>query len=141
MPTKTLDSTDYMIVSEEIIDILDLTNDEVEQILDDNMISSQNFEALNSPRMINSEPQYCNRIPRINLASNLTKIPLPVLDCHEGKSIEMRPLETSNIDINVTRPKIASKHNADVTSVAVTVTKKKSGRTKGARQISMFSFF
>lgn len=187
MPMKSpLDSTDYMIVtSEEIIDILDLTNDEVEQILDDNMISSQDFDTFNSPRF--------NRVPRINFATNLTKVdhhhspsptpppppPLPsAADYYEGKTIDMRSsLETPTINLdsiamvennennndeaaidNVV-PKLATM-TTSIPTVAVQSTtlttptsmepaitviadqmstvKKKSGRTKGARQISTY---
>lgn len=177
VPMKAFDNTDYMIVSSEaIIDILDLTNDEVEQILDDNLISSQDFEMLNSPRL--SQP--FNRIPRINLATNLTKVASPRLHAqYEGKNIDMRPLETPTIDLvstmttptaavatttmtlatsttttatatmttTATTTAMAAEMDAETNDTAklitmpVSVNKKKSGRTKGARQISMFPHF
>lgn len=155
MPMKSFDTTDYMIVSsEEIIDILDLTNDEVEQILDDNMISTQDFDALNSPRPIAQQSMHhqFNRVPRINLATNLTKIASPLMAEHEGKTIDMRPLETPTIDLDtMTATETESTTLETTTTAAITttklitvmpqpaqvqVTKKKSGRTKGARQIS-----
>lgn len=151
MPMKSLDNTDYMIVSsEEIIDILDLTNDEVEQILDDNMISTQDFDTLNSPRPSQSMQQF-NRMPRINFATNLTKIASPLMAEHEGKTIDMRPLETPTIDLDTNATETEST-TLDTTKLItmmpmpvpmpapVQITKKKSGRTKGARQISMFFF-
>lgn len=145
MPMKAFDSTDYMIVSsEEIIDILDLTNDEVEQILDDNLISSQDFDTLNSPRLSQSTTTQYNRVPRINLATNLTKIASPLIVEPEDKGIDMRPLETPTINLDTTtefddaeRPK--STDTTKLITMQVPITKKKSGRTKGARQISMFS--
>lgn len=154
LPMKTFDNTDYMIVSEEIIDILDLTNDEVEQILDDNMISSHDFDTLNSPRLTQSQiqiqqpPTYSSRIPRINLATNLTKAPSPIIvnvtEC-EGKTIDMRPLETPTINLDAAAAaadiECVTGDTGKVATTAVSapllVTKKKSGRTKGARQISM----
>lgn len=165
LPMKTLDNTDYMIVSEEIIDILDLTNDEVEQILDDNMISSHDFDTLNSPRLTQSQtqsqtqshsqsqthqpPTYSSRVPRINLATNLTKTssPIDVADAQcEGKTIDMRPLETPtiNLDTTVTQTGDTAKVATTLTvsaSEPVIATKKKCGRTKGARQISMHELF
>lgn len=167
LPMKTLDNTDYMIVSEEIIDILDLTNDEVEQILDDNMISSHDFDTLNSPRLTQSQtqsqsqsqthqpPTYSSRVPRINLATNLTKTSSPIdmagAQC-EGKTIDMRPLETPtiNLDTTVTETECQTGDTAKVAttltvsasaSEPVIATKKKCGRTKGARQISMHQLF
>lgn len=151
MPMKTLDNTDYMIVSSEaIIDILDLTNDEVEQILDDNLISSQDFEMLNSPRLSQSSQSY-NRMPRINLATNLTKVTSPQNQTQsEGKCIDMRPLETPTISLVSTMSTTATAANEidadtnDTTkliTMPISVNRKKSGRTKGARQISMFSNF
>lgn len=192
MPMKSpLDSTDYMIVtSEEIIDILDLTNDEVEQILDDNMISSQDFDTFNSPRLSQSVQQF-NRVPRINFAThyNLTKVdhhhspspppppssssPPSTVDYYEGKTIDMRSsLETPTINldsiaaiensdhnnddaaIDIVVPKLATitaaTHTLPTTTAvdtsttaiadqmtSIPIAKKKSGRTKGARQISM----
>lgn len=161
LPMKTLDNTDYMIVSEEIIDILDLTNDEVEQILDDNMISSHDFDTLNSPRLTQSQtqsqshqpPTYSSRVPRINLATNLTKTssPIDVADAQcEGKTIDMRPLETPTINLDATvtetecqtgdTPKVVTTLTVSA-SEPVLATKKKCGRTKGARQISMYQLF
>lgn len=145
MPMKTLDNTDYMIVSsEEIIDILDLTNDEVEQMFDDNMISSQDFDTLNSPRLSQST-QY-NRVPRINLATNLTKIASPLIVEPEDKGIDMRPLETPTINLDTTTttgtdvdlPK--TNNITKLITMHVPITKKKSGRTKGARQISIYFY-
>lgn len=136
MPLKTLDNTDYMIVSSEDIDILDLTNDEVEQILDDNMISTHDFDTLNSPRSIQS----FNRVPRINLATNLTKIASPLMAEQEGKMIDMRPLETPTINLDTGNS--STEQDAETNEITksitdqVSVVKKKSGRTKGARQIS-----
>lgn len=171
MPMKALDNTDYMIVSsEEIIDILDLTNDEVEQILDDNMISSQDFDTLNSPRLSQSQSQSVtqpqlqqpqqqqqhhqqnqqqqlqqhqlyNRIPRINLATNLTKVTSPPPDECEGKGIDMRPLETPTINLEstvATETDVETIDTIKVITMPASVNKKKSGRTKGARQISMY---
>lgn len=150
MPIKALDNTDYMIVSsEEIIDILDLTNDEVEQILDDNMISTQDFDALNSPRLSQTTSQPYNRLPRINLATNLTKVassPSENIGEYGGKSIDMRPLETPTINLDSMTATNNSDTDAEtidtikLITMPVSVTRKKSGRTKGARQISM-SFF
>lgn len=156
MPMKTLDNTDYMIVSSEaIIDILDLTNDEVEQILDDNLISSQDFEMLHSPR-IAQPSQPCNRLPRINLATNLTKmnsLQHQIQEQHtgEGKINNMRSLETPTIDLVSVMPTtnppttdavdVETDDTTKLIKVPVSVNKKKSGRTKGARQISMFFNF
>lgn len=142
MPMKALD-TDYMIVSsEEIIDILDLTNDEVEQILDDNMISSQDFDTLNSPRLSQSTVQPFNRMPRINLATNLTKVASPLMGDYEGKTIDMRSLETPtiNLDITLTENECETIEAAKLNTEPISVAKKKSGRTKGARQISKCFF-
>lgn len=143
MPIKTLDNTDYMIVSsEEIIDILDLTNDEVEQILDDNMISSQDFDTLNTPKLLQSAAP-SNRVPRINFATNLTKVASSSVNEHEeGKGFDMRPLETptNNLDTATDNIEIVPEltDTSNLITMPVSVTKKKSGRTKGARQISMF---
>lgn len=149
MPMKTLDNTDYMIVSsEEIIDILDLTNDEVEQILDDNMISTQDFDTLNSPRLSQSTSltQPFNRVPRINLATNLKKVASPTLMVeYEGKTIDMRSLETPTINLDTgnssTEHDVDSIESAKLITDQVSVVKKKSGRTKGARQISKCFLF
>lgn len=142
MPMKTLD-TDYMIVSSEIIDILDLTNDEVEQILDDNMISSQDFDTL-GPRLSQSSVQPLNRLPRINFATNLTKVSSPLMGDYEGKTIDMRSLETPTINLDTAN----TEHDSEpietaklITDQVTSVTKKKSGRTKGARQISECAVF
>lgn len=148
MPMKALDNTDYMIVSSEaIIDILDLTNDEVEQILDDNLISSQDFEMLNSPRLSQSSQPY-NRIPRINLATNLTKVSASEIQApHEGKNIDLRPLETPTIDlvstttVTTTEIDVETSDTTKLITMPASINKKKSGRTKGARQISMLPKF
>lgn len=139
MPMKSpFDSSDYMIVtSEEIIDILDLTNDEVEQILDDNMISSQDFDTFNSPRLSQSMQQF-NRVPRINFATNynLTKADhhhspsptpppppsssSPPSEYYEGKIIDMRSsLETPTINLDSIAAAENSDHNNDDDDAAI----------------------
>lgn len=132
IPMKGLD---MIVSSEEIVDILDLTNDEVEQILDD---------TFNSPRL--TQPiQPCNRVPRINFATNLTlKAPSPLLaNEYEGKTIDMRSLETPTINLESAAMHDTQTDIVETSKLASEVhgcsaaAKKKSGRTKGARQISM----
>lgn len=140
MPAKALDNSDYMIVSsEEIIDtpdvILDLTNDEVEQILDDSLISAHDLDPFNASRHSFTP---CNRLPRINVVANLTKYPDQMMgeDLMSDKTIDTRPLETPIINLESIE---GCETPEAVETISLTVAlpaKKKSGRTKGARQIS-----
>lgn len=138
MPSKMLENSDYMIVSsEEIIDtaddILDLTNDEVEQILDDSLISPQDFDTFNSSRQ--SLPSY-SRFPRINVVANLTKQPEQVTVEDLEKGIDARPLETPVKNLEESTDCEITEINETSVSTLMAANKKKSGRTKGARQIS-----
>lgn len=144
-PMKTIENTaDYMFVSsEEIIDtanvILDLTNDEVEQILDDNF-STQVFDSIGASNTLQSSTQ-CNRTPKINIATNLTKTimsPLIIND-NNGKLMDIRSLETPTINLDaIGTMDIESVSSSEAITMNVPIAKKKSGRTKGARQISMY---
>lgn len=137
--TRTLEnSADYVFVSsEEIIDnvILDLTNDEVEQILDDNLISTHDFDSISGSNSLHQ----CNRTPKINIATNLTKTFSPIIHENDGKLSEFRSLETPTINLDAAVldiESISSEASTTPNLQTIPATKKKSGRTKGARQIS-----
>lgn len=158
---KTLDTNvDFMFVSpDEIIDpanvILDLTNDEVEQILDDNLISVQDLDVIGGATSRSApEIQSCKRLPRINIATNLTKAFVDVTNELDGKlsndsvvidhilTIDDGHADDGLLDaVAVDEVDVGSAADPCERSEADTsVMKKKSGRTKGSRQLSKCFF-
>lgn len=100
-PAKMLDTNvDFMFVSSDgLIDteenvILDLTNDEVDRILDDNLISAQDLNMIGGASSgFSPEMQPCKRLPRINIATNLTKAFADVSNEFDGKLSNVFPVE------------------------------------------------
>lgn len=130
---------DQCVSSEAIIDILDLTND-VEQIFDDNLIN-QEFDGLSYDSNSNGKcmGKFMNKLSsdgctwldglaKMNVATDLEQQ-------KDGKSFDMRPLETPTINLEPAEEVIVKA--IDIT-IPTPITKKKSGRTKGARQKSKF---
>lgn len=177
LPMKSIDNSvmlgdqcmmlsDQCVSSEAIIDILDLTNDEVEQILDDNLINHE-FDSLAYPNSCgNSDSNsfygkymeknaisnslickkmatdgciWLDSVEKIDLATSLTS------EQTDGKSIEMRSLETPIINLDVITTTTTTNEETETPVVikpiddtpSLPITKKKSGRTRGARQKSM----
>lgn len=129
IPQRTMDGPEYMIVSSDGIidaadDILDLTNDEVDQIIDHHLIGSQCFDGF-PPVAHESTPQ--TNKARINVVGNL-----------------MRPDFTGAADdpapFSVDRTNEAPHTTEDdacaqpPTGDSNGHTKKRSGRPKGARK-------
>lgn len=128
MENKITDNSDFMFVSsDEIIncnptdDILDLTNDEVEHIFDNNLITPQCFDAFDQKECLTVQPTKA----RINVVGNLIKT-IPT-ECSSDKD-GMRSLETPQIDL--------VDDLSDEMDDKITDVKKKGGRPKGARRTS-----
>lgn len=132
---RAMDGPDYMIVSSDAIidtadDILDLTNDEVDQIIDNNFIGSQCFDGFTQAHH-ESTPQPSRG--RINVVGNLMPADFVVDD-------------GSNNEVNhtVEVPKIDLVQGDDDVYVQSTTTdaygqmRKRSGRPKGARKTSEY---
>lgn len=153
LPAKALDTTvDFMFVSsDEIIDtanvILDLTHDEVEQILDDNLISVQDLDVIGSAtNMLAPDIESFKRPPRINIATNLIKGINDSTKEFGGKlSSDMAVEDMLNVDIDrdsglldemsieMAAGEVIDQCAQNDTDVML---KRRNGRPKGARQIS-----
>lgn len=145
-PLKSIDNNsieqcmiDQCVSSEAIIDILDLTNDEVEQILDDNLISQSldSFQYADSSSNSYKLPNAANFGKSMSADDCIWLDPLTVetREPSNGKAIDMRSLETPTIDLDpITVVETVTKHPEIIPNM-----KKKSGRTKGARQKSKHS--
>lgn len=130
---------DQCVSSEAIIDILDLTNDEVEQILDDNLIS-QGLDSFQYTDSSSNSVKVPNAMTFGNSMSAddciwLDPLAVEARGPSNGKAIDMRSLETPTINLDpITVVETVTKHPEIIPN-----TKKKSGRTKGARQKSKHS--
>lgn len=144
LPIKSIDNSieqcmiDECVSSEAIIDILDLTNDEVEQILDDNLINQglDSFQYADSSSNSVKLPNAMTFGKSISANDCIWLDPLAIgeREPNDGKAIDMRSLETPTIDLDpiITRIETVTKQHIDI----IPSTKKRSGRTKGARQKS-----
>lgn len=146
LPMKSLDSSieqcmiDQCVSSEAIIDILDLTNDEVEQILDDNLMS-QGLDSFQYADSSSNSAKFPNAMASFGKSMSaddciwLDPLAGGTRELTDGKAIDMRSLETPTIDLDpITVVETVTKHCDSIPS-----TKKRSGRTKGARQKSKHS--
>lgn len=131
---RTMDGPDYMIVSSDAIiesadDILDLTNDEVDQIIDSNLIGSQCFDGF-AQTAHEATPQ--PNKARINVVSNLMRADLasPVVEASQIESDYFTEVPKTDLvcatDGDAYVQSIPSDPNGQ--------SKKRSGRPKGARK-------
>lgn len=132
-PRTMMDGPDYMIVSSDGIidtpdDILDLTNDEVDQIIDSTLIGAQCFDGFTEATH-ETVPQ--THRARINVVGNLMRAEF-ANTCDDGNHDEANHTpELPKIDV------VCGDEDASVQSTtgdANSQAKKRSGRPKGARK-------
>lgn len=135
--SRPMDGQDYMIVSSEAIidtadDILDLTNDEVDQIIDNHLAESQCFDGF---AQTTHESMHQTNKARINVVGNLMRADFTTAAddlCHDEVN---HMVEEPKIDL------VCANSDACVqstTSDAYGQTKKRSGRPKGARKMCKY---